>query len=67
MCRADQHFEIRFLKIREYAERGMINMVQIGTTDQLADMLTKRLDPRRHSYLRARVMGDVAFDHSHYD
>ena len=61
-----KHFELRFLKIQEYAERGMIRMVQVPTKFQLADMLTKRLDPGNHQRLRRMILGHDAFDHRRY-
>ena len=61
-----KHFELRFLKIQEYAERGMIRMVQVPTKFQLADMLTKRLDPGNHQRLRRMILGHDSFDHRRY-
>ena len=62
-----KHFEIRFLKVTEYAERGIIDVVQTPTKWQLADLLTKRVSPARHRFLSELVLGSAPFNHRLYD
>ena len=62
-----KHFEIRFLKVAEYAQRGVIDVVQIPTKWQLADLLTKRVSPARHRFLCDLLLGTTFFNHQLYD
>ena len=39
---------------------------QVPTKFQLADMLTKRLDPGNHQRLRRMILGHDTFDHRRY-
>ena len=40
-----KHFELRWLKVQEYAAEGTIDLIQVGTKWQIADALTKWLAP----------------------
>jgi len=46
-----KHIEIRFHFLRDNAEKGTIELVQIETEYQLADLFTKAFDPSRFEYL----------------
>ena len=47
-----KHIEIRHHFIREHVERGNIELLYVGTKDQLADIFTKALDVQRFLELR---------------
>ena len=47
-----KHIEIRHHFIREHVERGDIELLYVGTKDQLADIFTKALDVQRFLELR---------------
>jgi dihydroorotase len=50
-----KHIDTRFHYIRECVENGKVVVEHIGTTDQLADILTKSLGRSRFQELRARI------------
>jgi hypothetical protein len=50
-----KHIDTRFHFIRECVEDGKIAVEHIGTSDQLADILTKALGRTRFQDLRARI------------
>jgi dihydroorotase len=50
-----KHIDTRFHYIRECVENGKVVVEHIGTTDQLADILTKSLGRSRFRELRARI------------
>jgi hypothetical protein len=47
-----KHIEIRHHFIRDYVNRGDINLSYVGTNDQLTDIFTKPLDEARFRELR---------------
>jgi hypothetical protein len=47
-----KHIEIRHHFIRDHVARGDIDLLYVGTKDQLADIFTKPLDESRFCYLR---------------
>jgi len=49
-----KHIDIRFHFIREKFENGKINISYIHTSNQLADILTKRHSSKRH-FLKASI------------
>ena len=51
-----KHIEVRYYYVRECFERGEINVIQISTQDQLADMFTKALPKMRFRNL-CQLMG----------
>jgi hypothetical protein len=46
------HIEIRHHFIRDHVARGDIDLLYVGTKDQLADIFMKPLDEARFCYLR---------------
>ena len=61
-----KHFELRWLKVQEYATEGTIDLIQVGTKWQIADALTKWLPRPRFEFLRGYLLGTSTFDHSKY-
>ena len=61
-----KHFELRWLKVQEYASEGTIDLIQVGTKWQIADALTKWLPRPRFEFLRGYLLGTSTFDHSKY-
>ena len=47
-----KHIEIRHHFIRDHVRRGEIDIIQVGTQEQLADIFTKPLDEARFRELR---------------
>ena len=52
-----KHIDRRHFFIRELVERHVVRVPYVSTEDNLADMFTKALDPKRFAMLRSRVMG----------
>jgi hypothetical protein len=50
-----KHIETKFHYIREYAERGLIKVDFINTTEQLGDIFTKALSRVKFVQLRLRI------------
>jgi hypothetical protein len=46
-----KHIEVHFLFLRDHYEKGDIELRHIGTTHQLADILTKPLDQKTFVHL----------------
>lgn len=44
-----KHMDIRVHMIREYVEYGYVSLSYVRSNDQLADILTKSLNPQRHA------------------
>jgi hypothetical protein len=51
-----RHFERRQLKIRELVERGLVNVKNIGTEENVSDIFTKPLGRRRFEKLRTVLL-----------
>ena len=66
LTRGCPHFELRWLKVQEYAAEGTIDLIQVGTKWQIADALTKWLPRTRFEFLRGYLLGTSMFDHSKY-
>ena len=47
-----KHIEIRHHFIRDHVKRGEIDIIHVGTQEQLADIFTKPLDEARFRELR---------------
>jgi hypothetical protein len=52
-----KHLNVKYHHFRDYVERGEISIHKIGTTEQLADYLTKPVSQEILEYLRQKVMG----------
>ena len=50
-----KHIEVRFHFIRDHYEKGDIDLIHVGTNDQLADILTKPLDQATFDRLRGEL------------
>ena len=50
------HIERRHLKIRELVSDGAVKVYKISGDDNLADIFTKALNPRRFELLRSALM-----------
>jgi hypothetical protein len=50
-----KHIEVKFLYVREQQERGSVNVVFVGTKNQLADGLTKSLPRPRFEELWTQI------------
>ena len=50
-----KHIDTCFHYIREYIEKGVVDVDHVGTEDQLADILTKPLGRIRFVELRSRL------------
>ena len=50
-----KHIDVRFHFIRECVEEDRVRLQSIGTTEQLADILTKALGRERFCELRSRI------------
>lgn len=46
-----KHIDVQYHYIREKYEEGYFELIHIGTTEQVADVLTKALNKNRHKYL----------------
>jgi hypothetical protein len=50
-----KHIEIRYHFIRDWIQRGAIELQYIPTDEQLADILTKALPRGKHVYFRDKM------------
>lgn len=50
-----KHIKLKYHFIRECVDRGEIELEAVGTSDQLADILTKALAKVRFQDLRGRI------------
>jgi hypothetical protein len=50
-----KHIDIKYRYIRECAERGLIDVQFIGTTEQLGDIFTKALGRLKYDELRSKI------------
>jgi hypothetical protein len=50
-----KHIDIKYHYIRECAERGLIDVQFIGTTEQLGDIFTKALGRLKYDELRSKI------------
>ncbi|KAK1662075.1 hypothetical protein QYE76_050234 [Lolium multiflorum] len=50
-----KHIDVKFHFIREHVEKGRVELVYVGTQDQLADILTKALGRVRFIELRQKL------------
>ena len=57
-----KHIEIRYFFVRQKVEERRVQVFYVKTTDQLADLLTKALDPKQHERLSLAIMGH-SLDH----
>ena len=53
-----KHIEIRYHFIRDWVQRGAVQLVYVSTDDQVADILTKSLLKGKHEHFRD-LMGVV--------
>ena len=54
-----KHIEIRYHFIRDWGQRGALQLAYVSTDDQVADILTKSLPKGKHERFRD-MMGVVA-------
>ena len=59
-----KHIDVRYHYIRECVEEDRVRLESIGTTEQLADMLTKALGKERFCWLRSKI-GVIDVNHMH--
>jgi hypothetical protein len=59
-----KHIDVRYHYIRECVEEDRVRLESIGTTEQLADMLTKALGKERFCWLRSKI-GVTDVNHMH--
>ena len=59
-----KHIDVRYHYIRECVEEDRVRPESIGTTEQLADMLTKALGKERFCWLRSKI-GVIDVNHMH--
>ena len=50
-----KHIEIRYHFIRDYVQRGAVELQYISTDEQVADILTKSLGRGKHIYFRDKM------------
>ncbi len=55
-----KHLALRFLKVKELIWNKLIRVVQVSTSDQVADILTKPLPRDSFTHLRTIVLGGVS-------
>ena len=48
---------MQYHKIRELIDKGVVDVVQCPTDDQLADFFTKIQGPNKFTQLQRRIMG----------
>ena len=48
LSRRSRHIRVRFHYVRQQVRDGVIQVESVGTTDQLADIMTKVLGPQKH-------------------
>ena len=52
---SSKHIEIRYHFIRDYVQRGVVELQYISTDEQVADILTKSLGRGKHIYFRGKM------------
>ena len=50
-----KHIEIRYLFIRDYVQRGVVQLQYVSIDEQVADILTKALGRGKHVYFRDKL------------
>ena len=50
-----QHIEIKYHFIRDYVQRGVVQLQYVSTDEQVADILTKALGRGKHVYFRDKL------------
>ena len=50
-----KHIDLRYHFIKDHVEQGTVELYFVGTEYQLADLLTKALDPARFNELVHRI------------
>ena len=50
-----KHIEIRYHFIRDYVQRGAVQLQHVCTVEQVADILTKALGRGKHVYFRDKL------------
>ena len=50
-----KHIEIRYQFIRDYVQRGVVQLQYVSTADQVVDILTKALGRGKHVYCRDKL------------
>ena len=50
-----KHIEIRYHFIRDWVQRGAVQLQYISTNDQVADILTKALPRSKHVFFRDKM------------
>ena len=50
-----KHIEIRYHFIRDYVQRGVVQLQYVSTIKQVADILTKALGRGKHVYFRDKL------------
>ena len=50
-----KHIEIRYHFIRDYVQRGAVEIQYISTDEQVADILTKSLERGKHIHFRDKL------------
>ena len=50
-----KHLDLRKNAVRDYIQKGFINVVYFPTKDQKADILTKALDAQRNKHLMSQL------------
>jgi hypothetical protein len=50
-----KHIEIRYHFIRDWVQRGAVQLQYVSTDDQVADILTKALPRGKHVYFRDKM------------
>jgi len=53
--RDSKHIEIRYHFIRDWVQRGAVQLEYIPTDEQIANILTKSLPRGRHIYFRDKM------------
>ena len=56
-----KHLDMRFFKIKELIDRGVVHLVHEGTETLVADILTKPLGPEKFKTHAARLLGGQVF------
>ena len=51
-----KHIDVRSCFVRQWVEHGELVLEGIDTKEQLADILTKALEPQQFCYLRDRLV-----------
>jgi len=50
-----KHIDIRYHISRDWQERGIVNITDISTDDNLADIMTKALSPEKHQHFATGI------------